>query len=95
MIEFATVVVAILIGILLGVVFFGGLWITVRKIGETDQFATRYFASFVIRMAIMIGGLFLVLKLGIVPLFFAVSAMLLVRVLMIRRISVAQTSNQK
>ncbi len=51
---------AVLAGILLGVIFFGGLWLTVNK-GLGSKSATLiFFGSLILRMAIILTGFYFV-----------------------------------
>jgi F1F0 ATPase subunit 2 len=54
------VVVALLTGAALGVVFFGGLWWTVHR-GVTSAHPARWFMlSLLVRVAVVLGGIYLV-----------------------------------
>lgn len=45
-------------GLALGIVFFGGLWLTVRKAMSSNRPAIWFIASLLIRSALVIGGLY-------------------------------------
>ena len=47
-------------GLLLGVLFFGGLWLTVYKGATSEHPALWFFGSFIFRMAAVLSGFFLV-----------------------------------
>jgi F1F0 ATPase subunit 2 len=47
-------------GILLGALFFGGLWLTVRKGLRSDRPALWFMGSLIARMAIALSGFYLV-----------------------------------
>ena len=49
---------AFLGGVGLGMVFFGGLWLTVRKGLRSQQPALWFFASFLLRTSIALAGLY-------------------------------------
>lgn len=49
---------ALLAGMILGVVFFGGLWITVRKGLRSNKAALIFIGSFILRMAIVLLGFY-------------------------------------
>ena len=53
-------VLACVAGLLLGAVFFGGLWWTVRRGVSSKQPAAWFFASLLLRMSIVLAGLYLV-----------------------------------
>jgi F1F0 ATPase subunit 2 len=58
--EALTLAVDLLAGILLGAFFFGGLWWTIRK-GSPSQWSGLLFAgSLLLRMAVAVGGFYLV-----------------------------------
>ena len=50
-------VLAALGGMLLGAVFFGGLWWTARRAAASARPALWFFASLLLRMGIVLGGL--------------------------------------
>lgn len=47
-------------GVLLGAIFFGGLWWTVRKGVSSEQPALWFFGSLLLRMSIALAGFYLV-----------------------------------
>ena len=51
---------AVIIGAALGVIFFGGLWWTVRKGLSSNQPALWFFASLVVRMTVVLSGFLLI-----------------------------------
>ncbi|MFA6229279.1 MAG: ATP synthase subunit I [Rhodanobacter sp.] len=53
-------VLATLAGVGLGVIFFGGLWWTVRKGMASRQPALWFMGSLLLRMAVLVGGFLLV-----------------------------------
>ena len=52
--------VALVIGVLLGAVFFGGLWWTIRKGISSKQPALWFFGSLLVRMCIVLAGFYFV-----------------------------------
>ena len=50
---------SLLIGVLLGAVFFGGLWWTVQRAMSSDRVALWLFGSLFLRTAIVLGGFYL------------------------------------
>ncbi len=58
--EFLTLALASVAGLLLGAVFFGGLWWTVRKGVSSKQPALWFFGSLLLRMSIVLIGFYLV-----------------------------------
>jgi F1F0 ATPase subunit 2 len=58
--ELLSLALALAAGVLLGTIFFGGLWWTVRK-GVSSQWpALWFFGSLLLRMSITLGGLYFV-----------------------------------
>lgn len=51
---------AMLSGIVLGTLFYGGLWWTVRRLATSRRPALAVFASMLLRMGVALGGLYLV-----------------------------------
>ena len=52
-------VVPLLVGVLLGAVFFGGLWWTVQRAVSARWVALWFFASLMLRTGIVLGGFYL------------------------------------
>jgi len=55
----AKLLVPLLAGVALGVIFFGGLWWTVRRAISARWVALWFFASLVLRTVIVLGGFYL------------------------------------
>ena len=55
-----SLVLALVMGVLLGGIFFGGLWWTVRKGVSSKQPALWFFGSLLIRMIIVLAGFYFV-----------------------------------
>ena len=51
---------ALAAGVLLGAIFFGGLWLTVRKGASSNQPALWFFGSLLLRMGIALAGFYFV-----------------------------------
>ena len=47
-------------GIILGLMYFGGLWWTIQQSGRQDQTLLLFAGSFIIRLALVIGGFYLI-----------------------------------
>jgi len=58
--EAGTLLLALIAGGILGVIFFGGLWLTVRQGLTSDLSALWFFASLITRMAIALAGFYFV-----------------------------------
>ena len=60
MTEALSLVLATVAGVLLGVIFFGGLWWTVRKGSSSEQPALWFFCSLLLRTSTALVGFYLV-----------------------------------
>lgn len=56
----ASLVLALATGVLLGVIFFGGLWWTIRKGLAPDHAALWFLASLLLRTSVVLAGFYLV-----------------------------------
>jgi len=53
---------AVVWGLVLGVFYFGGLWMTVRKMAVSKNPKTLMLSSYLIRLGVVLPGLWLILK---------------------------------
>jgi len=60
--ETLTLVLVLVTGVLLGVMFFGGLWWTVRKGVLSKQPALWFFGSLLLRMSIALAGFYFIAR---------------------------------
>jgi F1F0 ATPase subunit 2 len=60
MIETLNLAQALLAGVLLGAVFFGGLWWTIRRVLHSGRPAAWFLGSLLLRATIAVGGFYLV-----------------------------------
>lgn len=58
--DIITLAPALVAGILLGVLFFGGLWWTVQKGASSNRPARWFFGSLLLRMSIVLAGFYVV-----------------------------------
>ena len=58
--ETLTMVLALVTGVLLGAMFFGGLWWTVQKGVSSKRPALWFFGSFLLRMSIALAGFYFI-----------------------------------
>jgi len=58
--ETLSMILALVMGVLLGVMFFGGLWWTIRKGISSKRPSIWFFVSFIIRMSITLAGFYFV-----------------------------------
>lgn len=87
MINVFELAIAVVGGLLLGVVFYGGLWVTVSRLDTVRNPALWMLASLIVRMAVALGGLFILIRMGgWVAAMIALAAMLLVRAILKRRL---------
>ena len=82
----AWVLVALAIGAILGSLYFGGLWLTVRKLSTAQQPALLLLASFVVRAALVLFGFYFVMDGRWEPLASCLAGFLLARTFLIRRL---------
>ena len=60
--ETLTLVLALVAGVVLGAMFFGGLWWTVRKGVSSKQPALWFLGSLLLRMGIALAGFYFVVR---------------------------------
>ena len=58
--ETLTLLLACTLGVLLGAIFFGGLWWTVRKGASSEQPALWFFGSLMLRTGVTLAGFYFV-----------------------------------
>ena len=80
------IIVALAIGAVLGAFYFGGLWITVRRVAIARQPALLLFASFLVRAGIVLFGFYFVMDGRWERLVACMAGFLLARTLLIRRL---------
>jgi F1F0 ATPase subunit 2 len=74
-----------LAGIFAGGLYFGGLWYTVRQLSTARQPALLLLGSFALRLALLLGAIYLLASVHWSNLFSAMAGVLLARTLLIRR----------
>jgi F1F0 ATPase subunit 2 len=57
----AWVVAALFTGFALGLLYFGGLWLTVRRMATAQSPALLFIVSFVVRAAVVVAGFYLIM----------------------------------
>ncbi len=75
--------IAFFIGILMGIIFFGGLYLTVQKLNEVRHPGLLMIISFILRMATILAGFFYVSKDGYKHILYALLGAISVRFIMI------------
>jgi F1F0 ATPase subunit 2 len=56
----AMLILSALVGVILSVIYFGGLWYTVQNLDRVKQPALLFTGSFLIRMVVVLAGFYLV-----------------------------------
>jgi F1F0 ATPase subunit 2 len=82
--EWLWLAVSALAGALLGLAYFGGLWLTIKKLRQSARPAWLLAASYIIRLAVVLVGFYLVSAGRIERLAVSLLAFLIARFLMIR-----------
>jgi F1F0 ATPase subunit 2 len=82
-------------GLLLGIVFFGGLWLTVKKIVSSEMQALWSLASFFIRLTIVLAGIYLVSAGRWQRMLVCLSGLIVARWLVLRCLEPADGSRQE
>lgn len=80
------IIAALVIGIALGVFYFGGLWLTVRSVTKVQRPAMLVFGSFLGRMGIVLLGFYLVMNGRWERMVAVMAGFLLARMLLMRRL---------
>lgn len=95
MLDWWVLILAALAGGALGAVYFGGLWLTVRRLAHTRRPTLWLLSSFFVRTALTLLGFYLVLRMGWATLLACLVGFLLARVLLMRQLgSAAQEQGQ-
>lgn len=74
-------------GIVLGLVYFGGLWITVCRLPKVKRQASWMLSSFILRNVLVAAGFYAILRLGWQFVLLYLAGVLGVRFVMTRRIN--------
>lgn len=80
---------ALFLGMGLGVIYFGGLWLTVRRLFSSPRPAFMTLGSYYARASIALVGFYLVMDGRLDRLLVAVAGFLLIRILCVRMLSPA------
>lgn len=75
-----TVAVGLVAGVMLGLVFFGGLWWTTQRLAASSQPGILVSVSLLVRVAVLAAGLFLLAQVGNAALLAAVLGLLVTRI---------------
>jgi F1F0 ATPase subunit 2 len=77
-------IIALIIGLLLGLMFFGGLWITVRKTLGSPYVAIWILGSSLLRTTIVLIGFYYSVQSGLLPLLVSVAGFIIGRFIVMR-----------
>ncbi|WP_372634409.1 ATP synthase subunit I [Fodinibius sp.] len=72
-------------GVVLGLIYFGGLWITINKVSDVRRPYLLLTASFLLRTALVLAGFYLLLLYNWIYLVLAMITFIVTRHLVIRR----------
>jgi F1F0 ATPase subunit 2 len=78
------IVVALISGLILGVLFFGGLWLTVKKALGTKYSALWFLGSSILRTALVLTGFYFVSQGSLSQLLISVAGFIAARFLVLR-----------
>ena len=82
-------IIAFIVGILVGSLFFGGLYLTVKKLTSLKYPALFMMLSLIVRLVILTGGIYLIMDGGIKNVLSAMAGIILVRFVMIAKLGKA------
>jgi F1F0 ATPase subunit 2 len=71
-------------GVLLGLFYFGGLWMTLKVMTRANKPKSWLGMSFIIRISFIMAGFWVIMKVDAVSLIFTFSAFLITRVILTR-----------
>lgn len=83
---------SLLVGALLGVLFFAGLWWTVRKLGSTKQVALLFLGSMLLRSCLVVLGFYFIVGDSWQRLLAGLLGFIIARVMVIRLTDIADRS---
>ncbi|MBK8989111.1 MAG: ATP synthase subunit I [Chloroflexi bacterium] len=81
----AQLVFSLLVGALIGALYFGGLWYTVRQLPTARRPALLFIGSYLLRLALLLGAVYLLAGSHWYNMLSALVGILLARTLLIRR----------
>lgn len=82
-------IVAFIVGVFVGSLFFGGLYLTVKKLTSLKYPALFMMLSLIVRLVILAGGIYLIMDGGIKNVLSAIAGIILVRFVMIAKLGKA------
>lgn len=94
-IDFAGVFVSLIAGTALGLLYFGGLWLTVERLPKSSLPALLTMGSFLVRTGIVILGFYYIMEGRLERLLVAMVGFLITRIFLVRLISPIQAKLRK
>jgi F1F0 ATPase subunit 2 len=88
-------VIAALGGIVLGVIYFGGLWLTINRLRDSQHLSLLLGGSFLLRMTLVMGGFYLVSDGNLGRLALCLATFLLTRFVFIRSVQTTPERSSK
>ncbi len=79
----------------LGLLYFGGLWLTVRRLARARRPALLFLGSLVVRVAVLLGGLYLVMGEDWRRLLAALVGVIAARIVLTRRLGPLREKQQE
>ncbi len=76
-------------GVILGGLYFGGLWLTVRKLPQTHRPAQLFLLSFLLRTSLVLAGFYLLMAASWQRLLAALLGFILARMIMTRHVALS------
>jgi F1F0 ATPase subunit 2 len=86
---------ALVMGTGLGLFYFGGLWLTVKRLSQSSQPALLSLASFFVRTAVVVPGFYYVMEGRLARLLAAMTGFLIIRFFLVRLIIPVQVKFRK
>ena len=81
-------------GLVLGLFYFGGLWMTLRALPQKERPKLWLAVSYMVRLAGAMAGFWIVVQKDLMAFFFTLAAFFLVRIVLIRRLAPKNTGKQ-
>jgi len=85
-----TVLLALVAGLGLGLIFFGGLWLTVRQLADIRHPWLLFAMSFILRLALVVAGMYLVMDDSWQRMLACLAGFIIVRQIMLSRLQPEQ-----
>lgn len=73
------IIISFLLGIILGIFYFGGLWLTVKQLAGANRPALLFVSSFMVRILIFTAGFYYAVTTGILQALICIVSFLITR----------------